>query len=107
MFLCGSESKITELMSHLQNMNEGNLSVSQYIGKAKNVGDHLAAEGEPVQSMDLLLYIVSGLGPSYNFFIVSVNMRETRPTIGVLQNLLERYDRMLSKQNIVDRNKVF
>lgn len=64
-----------ELRSQLQNISKGKLSFSQYIGKAKNIGDHLRAASEPVESKDSLLYVLSALGSSYNSFVASVNMR--------------------------------
>lgn len=66
-----------ELRSRLKNLSKEGLTVSQYVGKEKNISDHLAVAGKPIQSKDLFLHVLRGLGPNYNSFVALMNMRET------------------------------
>lgn len=51
--------------------------------------DYLALVGEIVQEIDLILYILNGLGPRYIYFTTTFNMIQFRPSIGALPSWLE------------------
>lgn len=69
-----TQSRIMELRGRLQSLSKKSLSVSEYLLRPKSIVDHLASTGEIIPELELVLYILNGLGPRYLTFVTSINM---------------------------------
>lgn len=74
-FRASTQARVVELRAQLQNLNKERMYVFQYIKKVM-----FATIREPVTCTNMLLYVIGGLGPCYNSFVTSLNMRETKPS---------------------------
>ncbi|KAL5718134.1 hypothetical protein ACHQM5_011070 [Ranunculus cassubicifolius] len=70
-----SQARIMQLKYQLHTLKKGDLSMAEYIQKAKTVANNLAAVTSPVSDSDLTSNILSGLPSSYNAFVTSINTR--------------------------------
>lgn len=84
-----------ELCERLQSLSINDLSISEYLLKAKTIIDHLATIGEVVPERDLMIYIFNGLGSRYFTFVTTFNMTQISPHIVTLHNQLETFGKML------------
>ncbi|KAF7140780.1 hypothetical protein RHSIM_Rhsim06G0125700 [Rhododendron simsii] len=67
-----SNTRILQLHLHLQNIKQGELSVTQYLQKAKGLYDELNAAGRPLSLQDFNLYIFKGLNPTFQNRILTL-----------------------------------
>ena len=58
--------RVHHLKLELQSLQKGDLSMSDYLQKAKTLADSLAAAAQDVSEEDLIEFILNGLGPDYN-----------------------------------------
>lgn len=101
-FSSTNQSQIMNLRLQLQTLRRDNLSVSEYILRAKTIYDHLAASSELVNNRDLMMYIVQCMGPRYASFTTLFDMMVRTPTFGAFGSYLEGYDRMIAHQTNMD-----
>ena len=80
------------LRTQLQQLFKGGSTMSQYLGKLKDVTNALAAIGEPVSYRDHLGYLLEGLLVEYDAFVSSVYNRANKPNIEKIKSLLMAYD---------------
>lgn len=73
--------------------------MARYMLEAKNVVKNLATIGDPISERNLLFYVLRGLGPKYNNFVSIIKVREVFPSMNVVHNYLEVYDKMLQRQS--------
>jgi hypothetical protein len=57
---------------------KGNLTVAEYFGKMKSLGDEMAAAGRPLDDEELTEYIITGLDEDYTL-LVSVLCARVEP----------------------------
>lgn len=55
-----------QLKLQLQTLNKGNLKMSNYLLKKKNIFDSLAFIGQKMSENDKTMYVLSGLGFEYD-----------------------------------------
>lgn len=95
-----------ELKGNLQILSKNGLSVSNYMLKVKTLSDHLASIGEIIPECDPFLYILNDLCPQYLTFLTIFNMTQIHPSIGILHNQLDNFERMLLVSKIVHQEYV-
>jgi gag-polypeptide of LTR copia-type len=71
-FSATSRAQLSELHRKLQNTSKGASPCPEYIQKIQSVADELAFICEPVFDEDLYMYILQGLGPEFDPFVVAV-----------------------------------
>jgi hypothetical protein len=72
-FSATSRSRIALLKRQLQTIVQGNRSCSTFLEDAKQLTDHLAAAGQPVDDQDFITFLFGGLRATYTPFITSYN----------------------------------
>lgn len=72
MYLSQSTARIMQMRLQLQDAKKGLSSMIDYFAKDKTIADTLAATMNLVSELDLILSILSCLGPQYNSFVVSI-----------------------------------
>ena len=63
-------------MSLLQTLKKGNNSIEDYVLKMKSLATFLIAFGQKISDDELILYILGGLRPEFEFMIVNLTSRE-------------------------------
>mgnify|MGYP001941800057 CR=1 FL=1 len=61
-----SKSKLLHLRYMMNSTRKDDMKVTDYFIKMKNIADNMAAAGSALTDDDLILHILSGLGPEYN-----------------------------------------
>lgn len=102
-----TQSKVMDLHGKHQSLRKYNLSLSEYLLRAKTIANHLASNCEIILEKGLVLYILNGIGPKYLSFIKSFKMEQTMPSVGVLHNLLENYERVITTNKNHDSKSIF
>ncbi|GKB23572.1 nucleotide-binding alpha-beta plait domain-containing protein [Tanacetum coccineum] len=68
-----------------------------YLNRAQEYVDALAAIGEPVKDKDLVMLVVSGLREEYNGLKTTITARQSPTAFSELHALLSDHDYMLGK----------
>jgi hypothetical protein len=99
-FASESRSRVSQLKSQLQSLNQGSKSCAEYLGTAKKWADQLAAIGKPTEDEDLISFILSVLNPSYNSFVTSYTLttRNNPLSFTDFQDELLNFEVMLNQQ---------
>ncbi|KAH9747507.1 hypothetical protein KPL70_004741 [Citrus sinensis] len=61
-----SKSRLLHLRYMMNSTRKDDLKITDYFIKMKNIADNMAASGNALSDDDLILHILSGLGPDYN-----------------------------------------
>jgi hypothetical protein len=78
-----------QLHGSLQNLRQGDESVTQFLQKAKALFDELAAVGRPISLEDFNLYVFHGLHGEFKDLVTSlVTKAEPLPYADLLSHLL-------------------
>lgn len=73
----------------LATTQKGNMSITEYVGKMKSLADDLACTGKPIDSEELVRYILTGLDMEYNPIVTAILARtEETPFEDLLSQLL-------------------
>ncbi|XP_026384414.1 uncharacterized protein LOC113279998 [Papaver somniferum] len=86
------------LRTQLHGIIKGNQSVVVYLQKIKSIDDSSAAIGEKVNDADLMMFVMNGLGPEYDVFVISSQNRETPYSFGELKAKLLSHEQFLSER---------
>ncbi|KAH0639068.1 hypothetical protein KY290_036369 [Solanum tuberosum] len=70
----------------------------------KSIADNLAVAAQLVKDDDLILYILSGLGPDFNTLVVSVTSRVEAISIADLHGLLLSHETRLESLNLIEED---
>lgn len=94
-----------QLKLELQTMKKGDLSMTDYLQKAKILFDNLIAVSQHVSDSDLIGHILNGLGSEYDPFVFALHARpeEFDLTLDNLHGLLISHElRLLQSQPASD-----
>ena len=84
-----SNSRIMQLHGSLQDLRQGDDSVTQFLQKAKTLFDELAAAGRPISLTDFNLYVFRGLRGEFKDLVTSLITRaDPLPYADLLSHLL-------------------
>lgn len=96
-YASSASSRNMELRAQFQTTKKDGRSMPDYLQIMKSIADNLAVVGEPINNRDMILYLLEGLGPEYNPFVMTI----TRPdnyTVDEVCNLLIQLDRHFAHQ---------
>jgi hypothetical protein len=71
-FASPSRTRIAQLRRQLQTLQQGSKSCAEYVNFAKLLAHQLATVGKAIDEDELITYILGGLHPSFNPFVVSL-----------------------------------
>ncbi|RVW97157.1 Retrovirus-related Pol polyprotein from transposon TNT 1-94 [Vitis vinifera] len=91
-------AKVTQFKTQLHNTKKGDLSISDYLLKIRNVVDLLALVGHKISVKDHIDAIFEGLPQDYETFIISVNSRLDPYTVEEIEALL------LAQESRIEKN---
>lgn len=94
-----STARVMELRRLLQSTTRGGQKCGEYFERMRHIADQLACAGEPVSESDLVRTILSGLGPAYNSFVVSLTTRSDPVKLSDLHAFLLSHEYLLESQN--------
>lgn len=87
-----------ELRRLLQTTVRGGQSCNEFFEQMHGIADQLMASGEPVPDSDLVRYILNGLGPDFNSFVVAVTTRAEPLQLLDLHSFLLTHESLMSSQ---------
>ena len=98
----GSESmaKKVHLKMLLSNLRKGSLTMSEYFTKLRTVTDGLALAGSPVNELDLITHLITGLDQSYYPVVVHIEANMLK------MDLSEAYAMLLTHEARLENNKL-
>ncbi|OVA06143.1 hypothetical protein BVC80_1635g17 [Macleaya cordata] len=85
-------ARLLQLKTSLSRIQKGNLSISEYVLKIKEIADSLASVLEPVSDLELVSTTLRGLGPDYAPFYAAITTWPTLPSFSELHALLLHHE---------------
>ena len=79
--------------------------IEDYVLKMKTLANSLMAAGQQIPDVELVLYILSGLGPEFDFVVVNLTSKDY-VTLLEVQYMLQTNERRLESLNaatVIDR----
>ena len=98
LFSTKSKTRALQLRLSLQTLKKGNGSIEDYVLKMKSLATSLIAAGQQISDDELILYILKGLGPEFEFVIVNLTSRES-VTLQEVQYMLRTHEMRLESLN--------
>jgi hypothetical protein len=92
MFAAQSEAKVTNLPVALANTKKLQMTTSEFLSKIQGFADELVAAGHPLQDMQLVSYILAGLGADYNALDAALGVVTTPIFLSQLYSHIYSYD---------------
>lgn len=90
MFSSQTRARAVNTRLALSTAHKGNMSVAEYVGKMRSLGDEMAAAGRPLEDDELVEYILTGLDDDYGSLVSAVLARDE------LISVSELYSQMLA-----------
>ena len=94
-----SKSRLLHLRYMMNSTRKDYLKITDYFIKMKNIVDNMAADGSTLSDDDLILHILSGLGPYYNSVATCITRQ-----VGVgKMNINEAYLMLLTQEARIEQ----
>jgi hypothetical protein len=95
-----SKSQVSHLKRQLQSLQQGSKTCIEYMKLVKELVDELAAVKKPVEDINLISFVVSGLNPLFNTFVTvhSFTAHTTKMTFADFQSELLNHEMLLENQ---------
>jgi hypothetical protein len=84
MFGSQTRADTVNLRVELATTHKGNMNVTEYVSKTKNLGDDMVAAGRKLDDQELVEYILNSLGEDFNSVVSAVCARVEPVTVGEL-----------------------
>lgn len=78
-------------------------TVSEFVLKAKTIGDALKSTSEMIRDHDLLLNMLNGLGHEYDLIVVLISSHKQTMSIQEAQYLLKIHEQRIARLNTVSQ----
>ena len=88
----------TQLYIELYNLNKNDMTVSDFLFKAKNIANSLTLAGQPISKAEFNAIIFRQLGADYNLIIVALQQPDTPPNFHDLHSQLVSHELLLKTQ---------
>lgn len=95
-----SQTHVNQLRRQLQTLRQGSKVCTEFIRMAKSLANQIAIAGTPVSYDKLISYIIGGLSPTYNAFVMTFSMitKDTIMTLEKFQSELLAHEHLLDHQ---------
>ncbi|KAH9750213.1 retrovirus-related pol polyprotein from transposon RE1 [Citrus sinensis] len=94
-----SKSRLLHLRYMMNSTRKDDMKITDYFIKMKNIADNMAAPGSALSSDDLILHVLSGLGPDYNSVATYITGQ-----VGVRKmNVNEAYAMLLTQEARIEQ----
>jgi uncharacterized membrane protein YgcG len=92
MFASQTRARTVNTQLALRTTRKGNLTVAEYFGKMKSLGDEMAATGRPLDDEELTEYIITGLDEDYTPLVSALCARVEPISISELYSQLLNFE---------------
>jgi transposase InsO family protein len=99
-FASPSRTRIAQLRRQLQTLQQGSKSCAEYVNFAKLLAHQLSTVGKAIDDDELITYILGGLNPSFNPFVVSLSLgtRDSSLTVEDFNTELQSIEQLIENQ---------
>jgi hypothetical protein len=87
-----TRARAVNLRIALATSQKGNMTVAEYVGKMKTLGDEMTATGRKLDDEELVEYILTGLGEDFNHVISAVCARVEPISVGEVYSQLLHFE---------------
>ena len=98
MFISQSQAQIMQIHYQLATAKKGGSSISDYFQKFKGLTDTLAIAGHPINDFKIVSYLLAGLGPENDPFVMFVTTHVNPLSID------ELYGHLLIHENCLEQH---
>jgi hypothetical protein len=100
-FASPSRTRIAQLRRQLQTVQQGSKSCAKYVNFAKLLAHQLSTVGKAIDDDELITYILDGLNPSFNPFVVSLSLatRDSSLTVEDFNTELQSIEQLIENQH--------
>jgi hypothetical protein len=103
MFTSHSHARIMQIHYQLATLRKGDSPIADYFHRFTNLADTLAAVDHPLNDIEMISFLLAGLGSDYDSFVTSVNTRvEPLSLEDLYGHLLVHELRLIQNQPSVD-----
>jgi hypothetical protein len=92
MFALQTRARTVNTRLALGTTRKGNLTIAEYFGKMKSLGDEMAVAGRPLDDEELTEYIITGLDEDYTPLVSALCTRVEPISISVLYSQLLNFE---------------
>ncbi|XP_012078093.1 uncharacterized protein LOC105638832 [Jatropha curcas] len=92
-----SAMRILSLHEKLSNLKRETESVSKYLKIVKTIYEDLALFGSPVSTVDLVIYVLNGIGSDFKYIAAAVRARDTMISFEELEDKLLSHELYLKR----------
>jgi hypothetical protein len=82
MFSAQSRAGVRHIRCQIQALKKGDMTASEYMHKVRALADSMASAGSPLHDDEIIDYMLTGLGSTFNPIAASLNMA-TRPVTAI------------------------
>nr|XP_048332496.1 uncharacterized protein LOC125423110 [Ziziphus jujuba var. spinosa] len=94
-----SHNRVLHYRKLCQNAKKGNLKIDEYILKMKDLVNNLVAAGDEATEIDLIVYVLGGLGSEFEHVSTILGIKSEQCTIKEVQNHLLAFKSKLEQMN--------
>lgn len=92
-----SATRILSLRDKLSRAKRDSRSVAEYLQLIKSIAEELSLCGSPVTDVDLVVYVLSGVGPEFRDIAAAIHARDTIISFDELQDKLLAHELYLKR----------
>ncbi|KAK6130602.1 hypothetical protein DH2020_035648 [Rehmannia glutinosa] len=100
LFRSNSKARVMHLRLLLQTTKKGDLSIEEYVLKMNSIASDIQSAGQSVPDDDLVLHILSGLGPEFESVIVNLTSQIDKLSLSEVQFALQTHEMRLKQFHI-------
>ena len=98
LFFTKSKARVLQLWLQLQTTKKGSSTIEDYVLKMKTLANSLMASSQQIPDDELILYILSGLGPEFESVVMNLTSKEY-VTLPEVQYMLQTHEMRLESLN--------
>ncbi|KAK1603217.1 hypothetical protein QYE76_018220 [Lolium multiflorum] len=99
MFSAQSRAGVRHLRRQIQALRKGDMTASEFMHKVKAMADAMTAAGSPLRDDEIIDYMLTGLGSSFNPIAASLNVVNTPVTAASFYSMVLNFEALqLSQQ---------
>ena len=106
MFSSQSKARVVHLRTKLNQTRKENKTGAVYFGQIKSLADEMAIAGKPLDTEDIVSYVLAGLDDEYNGFVAAITAlikAQQSISLGDLYSQFLSYEARLESQNQIGR----
>ena len=105
LFSTKSKARILNFRLMLQSTKKGSMTIEDYFLKMKSLSHELMVAGQPVSEDELVLHVLGGLGPEYEYVVATLTSKDS-VSITEAQFLLQTHESRLENFHSIQMTDV-